>query len=78
MRRAPSHASIQTQRMLGFTSQKPALLTPPQGPFRKPFGQFMGQAMPVERSVHSPHIRQSKSNPLITRSMLATGFSTRS
>ena len=78
MRAAPSQASTQTQRISGFTSQKPPGRTPPQGPLRSSFGQFIGQDMPVEESTHWPHIRQSKSRPLAPRSTSATGRSTRS
>jgi len=52
----PSHAFTQTQAISGFISQLPLLLTPPQGPFLKFFGQFIGQDMPVELNAHWPHI----------------------
>ena len=50
--------------MCGFTSQLPFARTPPQGPLRRVFGQFIGQDMPVELSTHWPHMRQSNSTPL--------------
>ena len=49
--------------------------TPPQGPLRNCFGQFIGQDMPVELSTQRPHIWQSNSSPLTTRSTAATGRS---
>jgi hypothetical protein len=38
--------------MSGLTSQLPSARTPPQGPLRKDFGQFIGHDMPVELSTH--------------------------
>ena len=49
-------ALTQTQRISGFTSQCPFSRTPPQGPLRSVFGQFIGHVMPVECSTHVPHI----------------------
>ena len=69
MRRLPATASTQTHRICGSTSQWPSARTPPQGPLRRFFGQFIGHDMPVEPSTHWPHIRQSNRNPL-------TAFST--
>jgi len=40
-------------------------------------GQFIGQDMPVELSTQRPHILQSNSSPLTTRSTAATGRSRR-
>ena len=70
---AASQASTQTQRISGFTSQKPPGRTPPQGPLRSSLGQFIGQDMPVEESTHCPHMRQSKSSPLTPRSTKRDG-----
>jgi len=53
---ARSDAFTQTQRISGFTSQCPFSRTPPHGPFRRVFGQFIGQVMPVECSTQVPHI----------------------
>jgi len=61
-----------------LTSQLPLSRTPPQGPLRNVFGQFMGQDMPVELSTHCPHMRQSNNSPLTTFSIPATGVSIRS
>src|SRR5882757_1461150 len=78
MRSLPRNACTQTHFMSGSTSQLPLSRTPPQGPFRNAFGQFMGHDMPVELSTHWPHIRQSNSRPLTTFSTPATGLSIRS
>src|SRR5438094_259466 len=59
MRREPSQASTQTQRLSGYTSQLPLARTPPQGPLRKFLGQRIGQLRPVECRMHCPHMRQS-------------------
>ena len=77
MRPAPVHASTQTQRISGFTSQWPFARTPPQGPLRRFFGQFIEHDMPVELSTHWPHILQSNSRPLTLRSRNANGRSSR-
>ncbi len=74
---APAQACTQTHFISGLTSQWPFSRTPPQGPLRRFFGQFIGQDMPVEDSAHWPHIWQSKRKPLTTRSTAATGFSSR-
>ena len=63
MLREPSQALTQTQGMSGSTSQLPLARTPPQGPFRSCFGQFIGQDMPVEERMHWPHMRQSNRSP---------------
>ena len=60
----PSQASIQTQRKAGWTSQLPSCLTPPQGPLRNSFGQFIGHDIPVDPRRQSPHIWQSNSRVL--------------
>ncbi len=52
MRRLPSQASTQTQRISGTTSQLPSGRTPPQGPLRRFLGQFIGQDTPVELRMH--------------------------
>jgi len=72
MRLAPSSASSHTQRIPGSISQLPSRRTPPHGPLRCLFGQFIGHAMPVDDNVHLPHIWQSKKNPLSNRSAGAT------
>ena len=63
---------------LGLDLAEAAGRTPPQGPLRKLFGQFIGQDMPVEDSTHWPHIWQSKRRPFVTFSTKATGRSMRS
>src|SRR6516165_346839 len=73
----PSQACTQTHFISGLTSQWPLSRTPPQGPLRRFFGQFIEQDMPVEESAHCPHIWQSKRNPFNPRSTAATGFSSR-
>ena len=75
--RLPRQASTQTQRIAGTTSHMPSGRTPPQGPLRRLFGQFIGQDRPVEESAHWPHIRQSNKRPLTPRSSAATGASRR-
>jgi hypothetical protein len=77
MRRLPSNPSTHTQGMSGRTSQLPLARTPPQGPLRRLFGQFIEHDIPVELSTHWPHIWQSNSRPLTTRSTAATGASRR-
>ena len=77
MRALPATARYQTHFISGRTSQLPLARTPPQGPLRRLFGQFMGQDMPVELSTHWPHMRQSKRSPLTERSSAATGRSSR-
>jgi hypothetical protein len=77
IRREPSQAWTQTQRISGLTSQCPSDRTPPHGPLRICFGQFIGQDMPVCDRMQAPHIRQSKSKPLTPRSTAAVGFSSR-
>ena len=77
MRRLPSQACTQTQGMSGSTSQLPLARTPPQGPFRSRFGQFIGHDMPVEERMHWPHMRQSKRRPFTRRSTNLTGASAR-
>ena len=77
MRAAPSHARTQTQRISGRTSQKPPARTPPQGPFRSSFGQFIGQDMPFLDNRHTPHMRQSNISPFTLRSNGITMRSTR-
>jgi hypothetical protein len=74
---APDQACTQTQGMSGSTSQLPLARTPPQGPLRNCFGQFIGQDMPVEDSTHWPHIRQSNRKPLTCFSTNLTGASAR-
>ena len=66
MRSAPSQACTQTHFISGFTSQCPLSRTPPHGPLRRFFGQFIGHDMPVEESAHCPHIWQSNRKPLVT------------
>src|SRR3569623_1066876 len=56
MRAAPALPCTQTHFISGFTSQWPLGRTPPQGPLRRVFGQFIGQDIPVEESTHCPHI----------------------
>ena len=73
--KAPSHAATQTQRMFSSTSHMPFGRTPPQGPLRIVFGQFMGQLIPVFESAQSPHILQSKRNPLRPASAAVMGLS---
>ena len=51
--------------------------TPPQGPLRIDFGQFIGQDMPVELSAHLPHIWQSNIRRLTAFSNTRTGLSRR-
>ncbi len=63
--------------MLALTSQLPSARTPPHGPLRRFFGQFIGQDMPVELSTHWPHILQSNNSPLTPRSTAANGRSRR-
>jgi hypothetical protein len=58
-------------------SQLPLSRTPPQGPLRIDFGQFIGQDIPVDPSAHLPHIWQSNINPFIAFSTTRTGFSRR-
>jgi hypothetical protein len=58
-----------------WTSQQPSAVTPPQGPLRSRFAQFMGHAMPVAESTHCPHIRQSKRIPF---DLLSTAANKRS
>ena len=77
MRRLPSQACTQTHGMSGSTSQWPLARTPPQGPFRSRFGQFIGHDMPVEERMHWPHMRQSKRSPFTRRSTNFTGGSAR-
>ena len=60
----PATAATQTQFISGSTSQLPLSRTPPQGPLRRVFGQFIGQDMPVELSTHWPHMRQSNRQSL--------------
>ena len=71
---ARSTAFTQTQRISGFTSQWPSGRTPPHGPLRSVFGQFIGHVMPVECSTHWPHIWQPKTGFLTAASMSASGF----
>ena len=78
MFRSPSKAFTQTQAIEGSISHKPSARTPPQGPFLRFFGQFIGQDMPVDDSTHAPHMRQSNMVFLIARSTVATGLSSRS
>ena len=78
IRREPSQACTQTQRISGLTSQCPFARTPPQGPLRICLGQFIGQDMPVALSTHLPHIWQSNRKPLTLRSIAAAGTSRRS
>jgi hypothetical protein len=78
IRREPSQAWTHTQRISGRTSQWPSGRTPPQGPLRICFGQFIGQDMPVELSTHCPHIRQSKRSPFTFRSAAANAGPSRS
>ena len=78
MRALPTTASRHTHFISGRTSQLPLARTPPHGPLRRFFGQFIGQDMPVELSMHCPHMRQSNSNPFTVRSTAATGRSRRS
>ncbi|MNT74523.1 hypothetical protein D3C72_2133480 [compost metagenome] len=73
----PFQACTQTQGISGSTSQLPLARTPPQGPLRSCFGQFIGQDMPVDDSAHWPHMRQSNRKPLTWRSTKVTGRSTR-
>ena len=75
--RLPLQACTQTQGMSGSTSQWPLARTPPHGPFRSRFGQFIGHDMPVEERMHWPHMRQSKSRPFTRRSTNFTGASAR-
>src|SRR5262249_27008656 len=74
--RHPSHAFTQTQGMSGSTSQLPLARTPPQGPLRSCFGQFIGHDMPVDESTHWPHMRQSNMKPFTRFSTNFTGPST--
>ena len=62
-----------THFMSGRTSQLPFARTPPHGPLRRFFGQFMGHDIPVELRTHCPHMRQSNSSPFTERSNAATG-----
>jgi hypothetical protein len=78
MRVEPLQAWTHTHRISGFTSQCPFGRTPPQGPLRICFGQFIGQDMPVWLSTHWPHIRQSKRRPFTFRSAAARAGSRRS
>ncbi len=73
--RLPSQAFTQTQGISGRPRNCRPAGTPPQGPLRRPFGQFIGQDMPVEDRMHWPHMRQSNSAPLIAFSTNATGRS---
>jgi hypothetical protein len=57
----------------GFTSQCPSGRTPPQGPLRSSFGQFIGQVSPVECRTHWPHIWQPKIGFLTAASTRASG-----
>ena len=47
-----------------MTSQLPFGRTPPQGPLRSRFGQFIGQDMPVSFRVHWPQDCESNRKPL--------------
>ena len=78
IRSLPRYAWTQTHLISGLTSQLPLSRTPPQGPLRNVFGQFIGHDMPVELSTHCPHMRQSNRMPLTVRSTAATGRSMRS
>ena len=77
MRCAPATAWVHTHFISGLTSQLPSARTPPHGPLRRFFGQFIGQDMPVEERMHCPHMRQSNSTPFTERSRAATGASRR-
>ena len=68
MFRSPSKALTQTQTIEGSISHVPSARTPPQGPFLRFLGQFIGQDMPVDDSTHVPHMRQSNMAFLIARS----------
>ena len=77
MRSAPATACTHTHFICGRTSQSPFARTPPHGPLRRFFGQFIGQDMPVELRTHAPHMRQSNNSPLTLCSTAATGRSRR-
>ena len=77
LHRADRLESARTQRISGLTSQFPSARTPPHGPLRNCFGQFIGQASPVELNTQLPHILQSNSSPLTAASTTATGRSMR-
>ena len=74
----PSQALTHTQVISGLISQPPFWRTPPQGPLRRVFGQFMGQAMPVSPSVHCPQDCESNKKPFTALSTAAKGLSSRS
>jgi len=78
MRRAPAKASTHTHFISGRTSQCPLARTPPHGPLRRFFGQFIGHDIPVELRMHWPHMRQSNNSPFTVFSTRATGRSSRS
>jgi hypothetical protein len=63
--------------MSGFTSHIPFSRTPPHGPLRIVFGQFIGQDMPVFDRAQSPHIWQSNKNPFRPASIAVIGLSSR-
>jgi hypothetical protein len=56
-----------------LTSQCPFSRTPPQGPLRIVFGQFIGHDMPVLESTQFPHILQSKNSALPVASSAVIG-----
>src|SRR6185312_7233459 len=66
---ARSTAFTHTHRISGLTSQCPSGRTPPHGPLRRVFGQFIGHVMPVECRTHWPHIWQPKTGFLTAASM---------
>jgi hypothetical protein len=47
-----STAFSQTHFISGLTSQCPSGRTPPQGPLRSVFGQFIGHVSPVSCKTH--------------------------
>src|SRR5262249_40133429 len=66
--RERSHAWTHTHFISGTTSQLPFWRVPPQGPFRRFFGQRIGHVSPVECRMHCPHIRQSHAVSFVHRS----------
>src|SRR5215207_1783377 len=62
--RERSYALSHTQRIPGYTSQPPSGRTPPHGPLRSCFGQFIGHVIPVVCKTHWPHIVQPQTGPL--------------
>ena len=73
----PSQASTQTQGIPGSTSQLPFARTPPQGPLRIFFGQFIGHYSPVKPTMHWPQFCESSRKPLVTDSIFMNGLSSR-